>query len=205
DTGCGISEEQQKHIFEPFYTTKGDAGTGLGLSTVYGIVKQHKGSIWLYSEKNKGTTFKIYFPVTEIVSVKEEEKQYPPQENGFETILLVEDNQQVRDLTLMILEDNEYTVFSAKDSMEALEILKERKETIDLILTDVILPDLNGKELYERASQMRREIKVIYMSGYTDDIITFQQEGIINFIHKPFTRKKLIRKLKEVLSQPLEI
>ena len=203
DTGCGMDEETRLHIFEPFFTTKGDQGTGLGLATVYGIVKQHGGNIWVYSEPGKGTTFKIYLPVSE--NEPHENKIIPKQSMdlmGSETILLVEDSEQVRDIVCSILERHGYRVLTAANGIEALGSVGLPKESVDLLLTDVVMPDMNGKELYARLVQEIPTLKVIYMSGYTDNVIV--HHGVLDkgvqFIQKPFSTHSLISKVREVIN-----
>jgi PAS domain S-box-containing protein len=201
DTGTGMDEETVSKIFEPFFSTKGEMGTGLGLATVYGIVKQHKGSIWVYSELGKGTTFKVYLPV----AVSEQVKNTP--KNVFETgilgteiILLVEDNEAVRKTIYDILNGQGYRVIAVKHGEEALEKISEGIKP-DIVLTDVIMPKMNGKELYNRISEQLPAVKCLYMSGYTDNIIA--QHGVldddIQFIQKPFTSREILRKVREVL------
>lgn len=204
DTGCGMDKETRELIFEPFFSTKGEQGTGLGLATVYGIVKQHRGNIWVYSEPGEGTSFKVYLPVSD---EKYLEKKAPKESgkdlNGFETILLVEDNEQVRDICYTILKQNKYRVLIAKNGAEALEILESHKESVHLLLSDVIMPGMNGKELFIKATAKQPGIKVLYMSGYTDNIIA--QHGVLDegvqFIQKPFTFHGLATKIREVLEQ----
>lgn len=203
DTGCGMVRETQDQIFEPFFSTKGEQGTGLGLATVYGIVKQHDGGIWVYSEISKGTTFKIYLPLycEECVQKgNQEEYEAPPTVNA--TILLVEDNDQVRDLAYEILQRQKYHIITAKNGMDALEILKNRELSIDLLLTDVIMPEMNGKELYEYATEVLPNLKVIFMSGYTDDTISLHGLAVSGawFIQKPFTIRSLTTKVHESLT-----
>lgn len=203
DTGFGMDKEVRDHIFEPFFTTKGrDQGTGLGLATVYGIVKQHGGHIHVYSKPNKGATFKIYIPVSEIPHVEEPvfDKKIANLK-GTETILLVEDNEQVRHLSQTILKRQGYNVLAAENGHEALDILSSNPNKIDLLLTDVVMPEMNGKDLYLRANEKFPHLKVIYMSGYTDDVIVHHgvlDEGIA-FIQKPFSVKTLSSKIREVL------
>lgn len=203
DTGCGMNKETTEHIFEPFFTTKQpEKGTGLGLSTVFGIVKQHKGHICVYSEPGKGTLFKIYIPTVKATDTAPANTETTDDiQSGTETILLVEDNDQVRDVVEDILDSLGYTVITAINGKEALSILAHHTSTIDLLLTDVVMPEIDGKELYTKACEHYPELKVIYMSGYTKDVITHHgmiDKGIL-FIQKPFSRKKLAAQLREVL------
>ncbi len=205
DTGHGMDAETLEHIFEPFFTTKEqDRGTGLGLATVYGIVKQHRGNIWAYSEPGKGTTFKVYLPVAHRVktSVAAEELSVESSaEKGTGTVLLVEDDRQVRELIETMLHRQGYEVLSAVNGEEALRILESHRGRIDLLLTDVIMPGMNGKELYKKAVSLAPGLKVIYMSGYTEKIIA--NRGVLErgsiFIQKPFTVKNLLGKIREVM------
>lgn len=202
DTGIGMTQEVKERIFEPFFTTKGrEKGTGLGLSTVYGIVKQSGGDIWVYSEPGHGTTFKIYLPKVDEVEefVKSENKEEIP--GGNETILVIEDDDSVRNLACKILEKQGYQVFSVADEVGALNFLENHKNRIHLVLTDVIMPGRNGPELIEELRCLRDDFKVLYMSGHADDTIV--NHGVlkkgINFIHKPFTFDGLAKKVREVL------
>ena len=204
DTGIGIAKEVKEQIFDPFFTTKKmGKGTGLGLSTVYGIVKQSGGGIYVYSEPGKGTTFKIYLP--RVFSPQEELKKVTVEERpqGTETILVVEDNRMVRGLTVDILKSKGYTVLDAEAGWEALGVCEKEKNPIDLILTDVVMPHMSGPELIEWLRKVRADFKVLYMTGYTDETIV--QHGIlekgVNLIHKPFTIEKLERKVREVLDK----
>jgi len=206
DTGCGMSPEVKEHIFEPFYTTKETGkGTGLGLSTVYGIVKQSGGNIWVYSELGKGTTFKIYLPlVDEPLNEMTEKGAAEGALKGSETILTVEDDGVVRKLAARILKTQGYKVFEASHGEEALKVAKEHAgDRIHLLLTDVVMPGISGPELVESLLLLHPETKVIYMSGYTDNAIIHQgvlKHGV-NYIQKPFTPDSLARKVREVLDR----
>jgi CheY-like chemotaxis protein len=203
DTGTGMDEAVRRHIFEPFFTTKESGkGTGLGLSTVYGIVSQSGGSIWVYSEPNRGTTFKVYLPALPVSpktsAVKAAELAFP---RGSETVLLVEDEEVVRGLARQILEEAGYRVLVAPLGDEAIRLGTERAKEIDLLLTDVVMPGVDGKQVADRLSALRPGIKVLFMSGYTDESIV--QHGIldpsVHFIQKPFTPMGLTKKVREVL------
>jgi len=204
DTGCGMDKETQSHIFEPFYTTKAASkGTGLGLSTVYGIVKQSGGFIWVYSEVGKGTSFKIYLPLIADVRVQEKPKPQtaPADLSGDETILLVEDEEVVRRMARLILESRGYRVLEAVEGQDALRVFCEHAGEIDLMLTDVIMPGMSGRVLAERVAALCPELPVLYMSGYTDDAIV--RHGLLGdqleFIQKPFAPEILSRKVRSVL------
>jgi two-component system cell cycle sensor histidine kinase/response regulator CckA len=205
DTGVGITPEVMERLFEPFFSTKEkDKGTGLGLSTVYGIVKQSGGDIWVYSEPGKGATFKIYLPrVDEPLGERREKVLGNELLRGSETILLVEDEESVRKLALRILERQGYKVLSARDGDEALLICEQFKDPIHLMLTDVVMPGMSGHELAKRLKSSYPKMKVLYMSGYTDDKIVLHGvlvEGV-NYIQKPFTVDALTKKVREVLEQ----
>src|SRR4030042_6109297 len=173
DTGGGMAPEVRDRAFEPFFTTKEmGKGTGLGLSTVYGIVKQSGGNIWIYSEKGKGTTFKIYFPrVDEPLEEVKEKVIGEELPRGRETILVVEDEEVVRRLAVRILRGQGYKVLEASNGADSLMICKEQEGLIDLILTDVVMPQMGGRQLVEQLRQLCQDLKVIYMSGYTDKFI----------------------------------
>jgi PAS domain S-box-containing protein len=205
DTGHGMEAETQKHIFEPFFTTKGQGkGTGLGLSTVYGIVKQSGGNVWVYSETDVGTTFKIYLPLID-EQVEEPEADAPRAESaaGTETILLAEDEDMVRNLARECLEMHGYTVLAGANAEEALLISQQHEGPIHLLLTDVVMPRVSGKELADQLKQLRPDTRVLFMSGYTDQAIVHHGilDGDISFIAKPFTPDALVLKVVEVLQQ----
>ncbi len=203
DTGCGMDQETRRQVFEPFFSTKGEQGTGLGLATVYGIAKQHGGHASVYSEPGKGSTFKIYLPLAEDVPRPETGANPPAQETrGTETILVVEDHEQVRKLARTILEHRGYTLLAAENGKEAMKILASRDEPVHLLLTDVVMPEMNGRELFLKAKEMRPGLKVLYMSGYTDNVIAHRgvlEKGIA-FLQKPFTVEALTSKVREVLA-----
>jgi two-component system cell cycle sensor histidine kinase/response regulator CckA len=208
DNGCGMDAETQAHVFEPFFTTKEKGkGTGLGLATVYGVVKQSGGYVWVYSEPGRGTSFKIYLPRIEETAVPagrdgKSETQIP--ERGSETILLVEDEKGVRELAREYLASSGYTVIEAEDGHTALELAAMHVGPIHLLLTDVVMPGISGRELAERVSQIRPGIKIIYMSGYTDQAVV--HHGILRndavLLQKPFTLMTLAGKLREMLAVP---
>ncbi len=202
DTGSGIDAETQKHIFEPFFTTKEQGkGTGLGLSTVYGIVKQSGGNIWLYSEPGQGTVFKVYLPaaLTGVQPAVTPERVELPR--GNETILIVEDEPQIRSLAIECLAQHGYDVLSTSNGLEALQLIESLQRPIDLILTDVVMPKLSGRELSERVSTLQPSAKVLFMSGYTNDSVVNHGilDGAARFIQKPFTLDALVRRVREVI------
>ncbi|OLE53661.1 MAG: hypothetical protein AUG51_12435 [Acidobacteria bacterium 13_1_20CM_3_53_8] len=207
DTGHGMIPETQAHIFEPFFTTKEmGKGTGLGLSTVYGIVKQSGGNIWVYSEAYKGTTFKVYLPrVDEQVETERFLLEKSESHRGSETILLVEDEELVRGLVYDTLELEGYKVLVANNGKEALRIGEEYRSEIHLVITDVVMPEMGGRALAEGIARLRTGIKVLYMSGYTDDAIV--HHGVldkgVNFIQKPFAPDALVKRVREALDKSL--
>ncbi|MCB0210856.1 MAG: PAS domain S-box protein [Anaerolineae bacterium] len=207
DTGVGMSRIVQERIFEPFFTTKERGrGTGLGLATVYGIVKQNNGDIRIYSEEEQGTTFKVYLPMAiELNSLQSAVGNAVKMPTGSETILLAEDNDGVRDLVARILQMQGYTVLEAQDGWEALQLAAQHSGGIDLLLTDVVMPGgICGKSLAERLNRYQPHLRVVYMSGYSDEVIA--HHGVLNpsvtFLQKPFQFNALSRKLRQVLDVP---
>ncbi len=205
DTGSGIDKAAQAYIFEPFFTTKEQGrGTGLGLSTVYGIVKQHHGNIWVYSEPGEGATFKVYIPAAQSVAATTPISDPEPVAlQGQETIIVVEDDNMVRQLIKDILIRQGYTVLLAASGAECVKILRELHQPPHLLITDVVMPDINGKDLRDKVIAERPNLKVLFMSGYTDNVIARHGilEGDVNFIQKPFSIKGLAAKVRAVLDQ----
>jgi two-component system cell cycle sensor histidine kinase/response regulator CckA len=208
DTGMGMSEEVKAHLFEPFFTTKKRGeGTGLGLPTVYGIVRQSGGHIWVHSEIGQGTTFKIYLPCADEA---EDSREAPsPMQSirtaqGSETVLVVEDDASVQVLATQILKSHGYQVLAAKNGLEALQVSREYKGPIHLLLTDVVMPEMNGRELATRLRSQRQELRVLYMSGYSDSVIA--HHGILDeemlILAKPFTLETLIQQVQTALDEP---
>jgi len=205
DTGVGMDEKTASQVFEPFFTTKERGkGTGLGLSTVYGIVKQSGGFIWVYSEPGKGSTFKIYLPRTEDRRDVPDKEGSPVEDlRGEKTVLVVEDEESIRRLAIEILGQYGYAVLSAGDGEEALRFAAVHEGEISLLLADVVMPRMGGRELFERLRQLRPDIKVLYVSGYTDDAIVHQGmlDPGIAFLQKPYAPISLARKVKDVLNE----
>jgi len=203
DTGMGMTPEVKERIFEPFFTTKEKGkGTGLGLSTVYGIVKQSSGNIWVYSELGKGTTFKIYLPrVDEPLEELEERVVKGELPYGSETILVVEDDEEVRKLAKRILEKQGYKILDGSQGNEAIQICEEHKGPIHMMVTDVVMPGMSGRELANRLMSVHPEMKVLYMSGYTDDAIV--HHGVLDpgiaYIQKPFAPDTFASKVRQIL------
>jgi two-component system cell cycle sensor histidine kinase/response regulator CckA len=205
DTGAGMAAEVKERAFEPFFTTKEHGkGTGLGLSTVYGIVKQSGGYIWVYSEIGKGTTFKIYLPaVGENISESQRTELRSRSAWGCETILVVEDNESVRKFVRSVLEPKGYDLLEADGSEDAAKLIEKHSGPIHLLLTDVVMPRLSGPELAARLAPHHPESKVLYMSGYTDNAIV--HHGVLDpgthFLQKPFVPEALMQKIREVLDE----
>jgi len=206
DTGIGMDEELQRHIFDPFFTTKEvGKGTGLGLSTVWGIVRQNGGQIRVYSEPGRGTTFKVYLPRVDEQAEIQQPATKPETRRGSETILLVEDQPQLRQLTSAILAQYGYSVLQAANGAEALKLCKDNP-TIQLVLTDVVMPGMTGIELGHQLQQLYPEMKILYMSGYTDDVI--RRQGTLApekaYLEKPFSAEGLNGKIREILEGSTE-
>jgi CheY-like chemotaxis protein len=207
DTGTGMSPETVAHIFEPFYTTKESGrGTGLGLSTVYGIVKQSGGYIWVYSEPGRGSSFKVYLPrVEQAAETLSVARPVTGEQKGSETILLVEDQPQVRELARVALAEKGYTVLVTSSAGDAEKICAQHGADIHLLLTDLIMPGITGRELAKRMTARYPKMRVLYMSGYTFSMIA--QSGMpggmledgVAFLQKPFTPSALGEKVREVL------
>ena len=201
DTGSGMDERTREKIFEPFFTTKAPGkGTGLGLAIVYGIIRQHHGYINVYSEPGKGTTFKIFLPLVKPFA-QEEAEVLPAPRGGTETILLAEDDTSVRHLMRHILEKNGYVVFEATNGREALRIFSEKKDEIDMILLDMIMPIMNGKEAYREIKKLAPHVKAIFMSGYAADLITPEEllDSRLDYIQKPIVTHELLTKIRATL------
>jgi CheY-like chemotaxis protein len=199
-----MDHETQEHIFEPFFTTKEvGKGTGLGLSTVYGIIKQSGGSLWVYSELGKGTSFKIYLPRVDEIVANDESVEDAADLTGRETVLLVEDEEVVRNLSKEILETYGYSVLVAANGREGLILGNEFQGPIDLVITDVIMPLMSGPEMAEGLRISRPDTRVLFMSGFTDEAIV--HHGVLDenvfFLQKPFSPEALASKAREVLDE----
>jgi CheY-like chemotaxis protein len=202
DTGAGIDAEAREKLFEPFFTTKEvGKGTGLGLSIVYGIVKQHNGYINVHSVPGEGTTIEIYLPVADGESCGVEEKETEEPKGGPETILLAEDEPVVRTLVRSMLEELGYTVVEAEDGVDAVSKFLAYRDKIQMLLLDVIMPNKNGKQVYDEIRKIRPDMEALFMSGYTDDILGRRGllEKNLNFLSKPVTQDVLARRIREIL------
>ena len=203
DTGMGMSEDVRKRLFEPFFTTKANGGgTGLGLATVFGVVRQSGGSIFVYSEEGRGTTFKVYLPTSDrAVERPACEDDRPASHHGTETVVVIEDDESVRELVRLMLGDCGYDVLSAADADAAMHLCDAHPGGVDLLLTDVVMPDIGGRALADRLTALFPDLRVLFMSGYSDEAVF--RHGIIRpgtaFIEKPFSQSALARKVREVL------
>jgi len=208
DNGVGMDAETQEHIFEPFFTTKAPGeGTGLGLATVYGVVKQSGGNVWVYSEPGRGTTFKIYLPrVDGEASAGEAAREPAASARGHETVLVVEDTADLRETIREVLEERGYRVLAAADGEKALALVAERTGPIELLLTDVVMPKLGGAELARRVAELRPEIRVLYMSGYSNGAVSRQGALApgVTLLEKPFTGDALARAVREAIDRKTE-
>jgi CheY-like chemotaxis protein len=207
DTGSGMDEETRKNIFEPFFTTKGTKGTGLGLATVYGIVQQSHGSIQVLSQPGKGSTFRVYLPRVE--GLDESPLPVAPvaaQVRGAETVLVVEDQDEVRTFVVEVLSRRGYRVLQAADGAQALAEAEKCAGRIDVLLTDVVLPGMNGRELADRFRTLRPATRIIYTSGYTQDLIA--DRGVlhrdVNYVPKPYTADQITAKVRETIDRNLD-
>jgi two-component system, cell cycle sensor histidine kinase and response regulator CckA len=206
DTGHGMDALTKSRVFEPFFTTKERGkGTGLGLASVYGMVKQSGGDIWVYSEPGRGTTFRLYFPrIAEAVNDTQTSETREVERSGAETVLVVEDEKPVRDLTVRMLQQLGYSVLSASSGEEAIAISHSYGSKISLLLTDVVMPQMSGRQVADALSTARPDLKVLYLSGYTGNtVIHHGVESDVNFLPKPFSREALSKKVTEVLSKPV--
>jgi polar amino acid transport system substrate-binding protein len=205
DTGIGMDEKIKNRIFEPFFTTKElGKGTGLGMAIVYGIVKQHNGFIHVYSEPQIGTTFRIYLPLIQLEQESAEKIITPvPPKGGTETILVAEDNREVRELVQEVLTSFGYVVITAEDGLDAVEKFKTNRGSVKLILMDIIMPRMSGKEAFHEIMQIDSDVKIIYSSGYTLDVIQTRDvlETGTELIMKPVQPIELLRKVRELLDR----
>jgi len=205
DTGEGMDAETRSKIFEPFFTTKERGrGTGLGLATVYGIVRQHEGNVWVYSEPEQGSTFKCFLPLADMSAVEQVTLRKEVTElGGTETLMVVEDETMVRKLATKVLKRHGYSVLEAGEATSCLELLREHDGPLDLLLTDVVMPGMNGRELYGEVKKLFPEARVLYMSGYTEDFVTHRGvlDGGIAFIQKPFSVQGLVARVRRILEE----
>jgi CheY-like chemotaxis protein len=204
DTGCGMTDEVRRHLFEPFFTTKGPGkGTGLGLATVYGIVKQSGGSVEVYTEPGRGTAFKVYLPRVDLPVTASDSALVGAAPGGTETVLVAEDDAGVRGLTCQVLRGAGYTVLEAADGETAARVADGHPGAIHLFVTDVVMPGMSGRQVAERLAARRAGLKVLYLSGYTDDAVV--RHGILEkqvaFLQKPFTPAGLVAKVRSTLDR----
>jgi two-component system cell cycle sensor histidine kinase/response regulator CckA len=205
DDGVGMNPQTERHIFEPFFSTKGsEKGAGLGLATVYGIVKQSGGFIWVESQIGRGTSFKIQFPRIDVPKTTASVKNREPSVTGYETILLVDDDKSVRRIAAEVLRSAGYEVIEAKSGMEALEIAQANREAIHLLITDYSMPQMNGNATAEGVCKLHPETSVLFMSGSTREIAEAGEKngGKIQFLGKPFSSSTLTLKVRDVLENP---
>ena len=202
DTGVGMTAEVRERAFEPFFTTKGaQRGTGLGLSTVYGIVQQHGGMVYLYSELSEGTTFKVFLPSDGRLATDVGDKIEPAPPRGQETILLAEDEERVRKVVVQVLERAGYRAIAAPDGREAIRLLREHNEPVHLVLLDVVMPELGGPETWEQMRVLRRDLRVLFMSGYADDRYLTRLPPDAEVIGKPFRTEELLNRIRRKLDE----
>jgi CheY-like chemotaxis protein len=204
DTGCGMNEATREHMFEPFFTTKEEGqGTGLGMATTYGIIKQHSGMINVYSEVGKGTTVRIYLPLDERNPSAVDQKTISSARGGTEGILLAEDDEAVRDLAVRVLEKGGYRVFAAVDGLDAIRVFSAHADEISLALLDVVMPTLNGREAFERIVEIKPGVRVLFTSGYSADAIhtKFVLDEGLELIQKPYGAESLLGKVREILDE----
>jgi len=198
-----MTEETKQKVFEPFFTTKDKGkGTGMGLATVYGIVKQNKAIVFVYSEPGKGTMFKIYWPTTEEkISTNIIENLTDKDLSGNEIILFVEDNEEIRNYAAASLKEFGYQVHVAENGAKALDLLINKKQKINLLVTDLVMPEINGKELSEKTKEALPDTKILFVSGYTDNHIVHsgELERDVNFLEKPYTVRNLLQKIRKIL------
>ena len=204
DNGIGIPEDIRQNIFDPFFTTKEKGkGTGLGLSTVYGIVTQNKGKITVYSEEGRGTVFKIYWPVPEEEEIIENRKPISEVNlRGTETLLLVEDDENVRNFTSLALKNFGYTVYTAENGVEALDIISSDNHHFDLVITDLVMPEMGGSEMAAHLQKDNPELKILCVSGYSGEHNKHsgKLDENVNFLHKPYSISELAAKVREILN-----
>jgi CheY-like chemotaxis protein len=202
DTGVGMGPDTMNHIFEPFFTTKGARGTGLGLATAYGIIKQSGGEISVHSEVGEGATFNVHLPRID-EPVDQPPGPQPSASHGIETVLVVEDDASVRSLSAAVLRQHGYQVFEVARGADAIELIERYDEPIHLLVTDLVMPEVGGRELAARIAAKRPAIKVLYMSGYADQALVGADVLLpeMHFLQKPFTRSALARRVREILDE----